>query len=43
MASQDERVEGAIREARIRQGEGQAPMLGQTISHEGIFRMPTSF
>ena len=30
MASQDERVEGAIREARIRQGEGQAPMLGQT-------------
>lgn len=29
MASQDERVEGAIREARIRQGEGQAPMLGQ--------------
>jgi superfamily II DNA or RNA helicase len=30
MASQDERVEGAIREARIRQGERQAPMLGQT-------------
>lgn len=30
MASQDERVEGAIREARIRQGEGQAPRLGQT-------------
>ena len=30
MASQDERVEGAIQVARIRQGEGQAPMLGQT-------------
>ncbi|MCX5721037.1 MAG: Helicase associated domain protein [Nitrospirae bacterium] len=30
MASQDERVEGAIREARIRQGEGRAPLLGQT-------------
>lgn len=30
MASQDERVEGAIREARIRQGEGKAPILGQT-------------
>jgi hypothetical protein len=30
MASQDERVEGAIREARVRQGEGKAPMLGQT-------------
>lgn len=29
MASQDERVEGAIREARIRQGEGKAPILGQ--------------
>lgn len=29
MASQDERVEGAIREARIRQGEGNAPILGQ--------------
>jgi|CXWL01.1.fsa_nt_gi superfamily II DNA or RNA helicase len=29
MASQDERVEGAIREARIRQGEGEAPILGQ--------------
>jgi superfamily II DNA or RNA helicase len=30
MVSQDERVEGAIREARIRQGEGRAPVLGQT-------------
>jgi hypothetical protein len=29
MASQDERVEGAIHEARIRQGEGKAPILGQ--------------
>jgi superfamily II DNA or RNA helicase len=29
MASQDERVEGAIREARIRQGEGKEPILGQ--------------
>ena len=29
MASQDERVEGAICEARIRQGEGKAPILGQ--------------
>jgi superfamily II DNA or RNA helicase len=29
MASQDERVEVAIREARIRQGEGNAPILGQ--------------
>jgi len=29
MASQDERVDGAIREARIRQGEGNAPILGQ--------------
>lgn len=30
MASQDERVEGGIREARVRQGEGKAPMLGET-------------
>jgi superfamily II DNA or RNA helicase len=29
MASQDERVEGSICEARIRQGEGKAPILGQ--------------
>ncbi len=30
MASQDERVVGAIKDARIRQGEGRAPVLGQT-------------
>lgn len=30
MVSQDERLESAIREARIRQGEGTAPLLGLT-------------
>lgn len=30
MVSQDERLESAIREARIRQGEGTAPVLGLT-------------